>query len=312
MKNLLHTFTTLWRQAPLWRFCSIIGVGSLLLAAFFPTASLKQLVPWLPGTPPAISHTDNNTDAAAQGDNSPDATGNVPFRLQYPDLTASLQNTITLAGHIFPLPKGEWHPVLAAQITDSSPFSFLTLIRTDHGAITGMVIAQATQQAVPLLQVSSLTNACHDDRNYFNNAPPTSPTQDDCAALGLALLHGDILSSNPFINESIARLRATGFPVPPLLISAIWRHVESTADGKAQAGSMDVLIPPLDPTTHQMLAPTEAWRKDTLASHPIARNFISKARHWLPHWQTALRLGFNNRLDEASLPPQILQDPEAP
>ncbi|PHI97537.1 hypothetical protein BG621_01955 [Parasaccharibacter apium] len=249
MKTLLNAFIALWRQAPLWRCCFILGVGGILMAAFFPSPWVKKHAPWLPGhLPPHTSNAlqaansahDDSTEAESQSTNHP------PIHMQYPSMAEIVRDRVTLAGHTIPLPKGEWHPILSAQISNDSPFSFLALVRTQQGAITGLIIAQATQQPIPIDQTFAATNVCHDDRNYLNHSLPLLPAGEDCIGAGTVVLQGDDVSTNPLINQSINRLQALGVtPIPPLFLAVQWRHIAVTSNGQAQIALIDTLIPPL-------------------------------------------------------------------
>lgn len=315
MKRLFSAPYTLWHQAPLWRSCVIICIGSLAMTALFPTPFLKRQFPWLP----ALVLTDaTKTPLPSEADNSsilPNRAASPqhsPVQLQYPDLSESITGHVTLGKHTLLLPHGTWHPVLSAQINDNSPYSFLALIRTDQGAITGLIVVQATQQPIPLEQVASETDICHDDRNYMNSIFPTEQATEDCSALRLITLHGPTPSDSLFTNEAIARLRVMGFPMPPLFIAAQWRHIEATNDDRAQAGTMDLLIPPLDAQTHQLLAPPDSWTKEALSSNQAATTFVNRMRKWLPSWQKILQASFEDLLDDSELPNTALRDPMAP
>lgn len=316
MKRLLSASYTLWRQALLWRSCVVLCTVNLTMAAFFPTHFLKAQFPWLPG--PIFTDTDkapswNASNAPIPPDgNGPASPLHLPVQLHYPELSETITGHVTLGKHTLLLPHGTWHPVLSAQVNDTSPYSFLALIRTDQGAITGLLVVQATQQPIPLEQVSSETDICHDDRNYMNSIFPTEQATEDCSALRLITLHGPTPSDSLFTNEAIARLKVMGFPIPPLFIAAQWRHIEATNDSRAQAGTMDLLIPPLDTQTHQLLAPPDSWPKEVLPSNPTASAFINRMRKWLPRWQKILQAGFEDQLDDSELPENTLRDPMAP
>lgn len=312
MKTFFGTFFSLWKQAPLWRLCFIVGIGSLALAAFFPTPWLKRQAPWLPGTAPQAAHPSHEaapdeTAGHNEAENGP--AGPMPVHLQYPSMSEIVRDHVVLGGHTMPLPKGEWHPILSAQISSDSPLSFLALVRTHQGAVTGLVIAQATQQPISLERAGNVTSICHDDRNFLNHSLPVSPAGEDCIGSGTVVIQGSDVSTNPLINQSIARLQALGVtPIPPLFLAVQWRHVAATAEGQAQVGLVDTLIPPLDQQTHQMLAPISAWAKGTLNSYPEARNFLNQMRSWALEWQKALQLGFDNQPQGHA----ILRDPMTP
>ncbi len=313
MKTLFNACAALWKQAPLWRLCFILGVGGVAMAAFFPTTGLKHKMPWLPGeaphtgkTPHAGSH-DSDMDAQGGPDRGP--AGQMPIHLQYPSMSEIVKDHVTLGGHTMPLPRGEWHPILSAQISNDSPLSFLALVRTHQGAITGLIIAQATQQPISLDQAGNVTSICHDDRNFLNHSLPVSPAGEDCIGSGTVVIQGNDVSTNPLINQSIARLQALGVtPIPPLFLAIQWRHVAATPEGQAQVGLMDTLIPPLDQQTHQLLAPIPAWAKGTPTPYAEAKNFLNQMRSWALEWQKALQLGFDNQLQGHSIP----RDPLAP
>lgn len=311
MKTFFCTLISLWKQAPLWRFCFILGIGGLALAAFFPTPWLKKEAPWLPGH--ALSdakgpHTSaGNTDDKNSAENGP--TGPVPVHLQYPSMSEIVRDHIVLGGHTLPLPKGEWHPILAAQISDDSPLSFLALVRTYQGAVTGLIIAQATQQPVPPDRIGNATGVCHDDRNFLNHSIPVASSGEDCIGSGTVMIQGNDVSTNPLINQAIARLQALGVtPIPPLFLAVQWRHVTMAPDGQAQLGLMDTLIPPLDQQTHQLLAPLPAWGKGNLGPYPEARAFLAQMRDWALEWQKALQADFENQSQGFFVAP----DPQVP
>lgn len=309
MKHLLRTCISLWKQAPLWRLSFMIGLGGLVMAAFFPTPWLKKQAPWLPGMAPAATHAPHDSAHADGGpgnaDNAP--SGPMPVHLQYPSMSEIVRDRVILGGHTIPLPKGEWHPILSAQISNESPLSFLALVRTHQGAITGLIIAQATQQPIALDRAGNVTGICHDDRNFLNHSLPVSPAGEDCIGSGTVVIQGNDVSTNPLINQSIARLQALGVtPIPPLFLAVQWRHVATTTDGQAQVGLVDTLIPPLDQQTHQLLAPIPVWSRDALSPYPEARTFLTRMRSWALEWQKALQLGFGNQLQGHTPPPDPL------
>lgn len=308
MKTFFGTFVSLWKQAPLWRFCFILGIGGLALAAFFPTPWLKKQAPWLPGHALSDAKTPHTpTDDKDSPENGP--TKQAHFNLQYPSMSEIVRDHVVLGGHTFPLPKGEWHPILSAQISNDSPLSFLALVRTYQGAITGLIIAQATQQPISPDRIGNATGVCHDDRNFLNHSLPATPSGEDCIGSGTVVIQGDDVSTNPLINQSIARLQALGVtPIPPLFLAVQWRHVTVTPDGQAQLGLMDTLIPPLDRQTHQLLAPLPAWAKGALNPYPEARTFLSQMHSWALEWQKALQSSFENRSQGLSIAP----DPQVP
>ncbi|MCX5616243.1 hypothetical protein NQF87_04550 [Bombella sp. TMW 2.2559] len=307
MKTFFGTVFSLWKQAPLWRLCFIMGIGSMILAAFFPTPWLKQQAPWLPGTAPQTTHpshgaaSDETSTGHSEAETGP--AGQMPVHLQYPSMSEVVRNHVVLGGHTIPLPRGEWHPILSAQISSDSPLSFLALVRTHQGAVTGLIIAQATQQPIPLDRAGNATSICHDDRNFLNHSLPLSPAGEDCIGSGTVVIQGSDVSTNPLINQSIARLQALGVtPIPPLFLAVQWRHVAATADGQAQVGLVDTLIPPLDSQTHQLLAPIPVWGKSIPDTYPEARTFLNQMRSWAPEWQKALQLGFDNQLQGHAIP----------
>lgn len=301
MSSLIH----LWRRAILWRSCLLIGVASLALTVFFPTPTLKKIAPWLPGkappliTPPKAAHPSSSDDDHDSG------------KVAYLDINQSVSDHVPLAGRTFPLPEGEWHPVLAAQTNDHAAFSFLALIRTDHGAVTGFITLQANQNPVPVALVDNLLTPCHDDRNY-TNINQEGPGIADCVYVANAILEKGMVSNNPLISEAVAHVRQLGFPLSPLMIVTGWRHIVANKDGLAHTATEDVLLAPLDRDTHQMLAPPDVWSKDTLSANPAAEAFINGILHWAPYWQKALQQALADPASLEFLPVEATRDPAAP
>lgn len=296
----MSAFGQLWKRAPLWRTCLLLGTAGMAMAAFFPTPFLKKRFPWLPGTA---------TSLAVKPEAGPDAQNDLSVRVGYPDIRETVQGSLSLAGHTLALPAGEWHPVLNAQAGGpTGPYSFIALIRTSHGAITGLLTAKATQQPIPLGITESLMTPCHDDRNYASHSANTSQKL-SCSFLASAALMQETVSLDPFITETVSRVRALGFPLPPLMILDSWRRLTisppaeppsggQTAKAQApqpfmtQAVAVDLLLAPLAPRTNQLLAPPQDWLPDALPHHAAARDFVARVKRWTPQWEKRLEQGF--------------------
>lgn len=304
MTSLYH----LWHRAGLWRACLIISVLSSTMAVFLPTASLKHLAPWLPGKAPPLLTPPKDTTHPHPPEGGGDTEGG---KVAYLDPSQSVSDRAPLAGHVFPLPEGQWHPVLAAQTNDRAAFSFLALIRTDHGAVTGFITLQTNQNPVPAELVESLLTPCHDDRNY-TNLNQEAPDMADCVYVANAVLEKGMVSNNPLIAEAVAHVQQLGFPLPPLMIVTGWRHISAAKNGLAQTATEDVLLSPLDRETHQMLAPPDVWSKETITANPVAEEFINKVLHWTPYWQKGLLQAFIDPKSIEFLPVEATRDPMAP
>lgn len=301
----MNSFIHLWQRAILWRSCLLIGVAALALTIFFPTPTLKKVAPWLPGKAPPLM-TPPKPSQQAPSDMEHDGG-----KVAYLDLSQSVSDHVPLAGHTFPLPEGQWHPILAAQTNDRAAFSFLSLIRTDRGAVTGFITLQANQNPVPVALVDSLLTPCHDDRNY-TNLNQEAPGLADCAYVANAVLEKGMVSNNPLISEAVARVQQLGFPLPPLMIVTGWRHIAAAQNGLAQTATEDVLLAPLDRDTHQMLAPPDVWSKDTLSTNSAAEGFMNRILHWVPYWQKALQQSLADPSAVDFLPVEATRDPAAP
>lgn len=300
----MSAFARLWKRAALWRICLVLGVGGTAMTIFFPTSSIKKYAPWLPGKAPTpLSY---QSDPSSHSDDTHQTMG----RLGFPDTNNVVTDHTSLAGYTLPLPAGQWHPVLTAQTVDDIPFSFIAFIRTDQGAVTGFITAQATQQPIPQALAENLLTPCHDDRNYISYNNETQKTI-DCSFLANAVLGQDTVSLNPFIAEAISRVRQLGFPVPPLMITAGWRHLKATSSHQVNAIAVDTLVAPLSPDTHQMLAPFPTWTKENYKHDPEASRFIAESLKWLPKWQAILQAGVNNTSVE-DLSSSDFTDPAAP
>ncbi|MXV43853.1 hypothetical protein GS501_02145 [Saccharibacter sp. 17.LH.SD] len=301
----MSAFGKLWKRAPLWRTCLVIGIGGIGMACFFPTPSIKHYAPWLPGSPQKFSDTPPPNTSPSDG-------APTPFtHVELPDLNATIQNHISLAGHTLPLPKGEWHPVLKAQAMSDIPYSLIALMRTDHGAVTGFIIAQAVQQPLPQISPDEMLTPCHDDRNYLTKLQIT-PSNVDCIFLGNVILPQSNMPAISFAEAALKHTQTSGFPLPPFMINADWIHANLIAPNQWTAVEEETFIAPLDPDTHQLLAPLGSWSKETLSRHPAAQNFISASRQWLPLWQKALQQTYDNTLPSGSLSSAALKDPAAP
>lgn len=279
-------FPPLWRRAPLWSFSFLFAVLCLSLSVFYPTPWLKKRFPWLPGE----DHFVSGTALPGQNSHEPDQG-----QLLLPDMQASYTDQVAIAGHILPLPKGEWHPVAQAQKEAPDSVNFIALVRIEHSLVTGLITAQFSGQSLPPILADNLLNPCHDDRNYLSSIR-NSPGQVNCTFLATALMANDVVSLNPFIHAAITRIREAGLLLPPLMITVGWRHIAPLPGGQVTGATVDILLAPMEKGTTRLLAPIDHWDKEVLSKDRNAMNFINKAKDWLPLWGNLLTEGYNNTL----------------
>lgn len=201
----MGTLRTLWQRAPWWRFFLLLGMLCLGLTIFYPTHWLKQRLPWLPGQ----DHFTRMPVSSRQEENH-----NGQGQILLPDMQASFSDHIPLAGHLLPLPEGQWHPILQTSEDGPDAVTFIALARFDHSVVTGLITAQFSQQALPPILADNMLNPCHDDRNYLSSIR-NAPGQVNCTFLANALMADDIVSLNPFIHTAISRIREAGLLLPP-------------------------------------------------------------------------------------------------
>ncbi|UMM64390.1 hypothetical protein [Aristophania vespae] len=283
----MHNCLSLWKRAALWRLSLVLSILCFILAAYFPTDSLKKTFPWLPGQEHFTQQHSFQSKDQSHGD--------AREQLSLPDMQKSFKGSITLAGHTLPLPHGEWHPVVMAQSEEENGANFIALIRLDHSVVTGFITAQLSQKALPPILADDIMTPCHDDRNYFTTNKNV-PGQINCSFLANAVMAEDVVSLNPFVHAAISRIRDAGLLIPPLMITAGWRHVSPLPSGQITGAIVDVLLSPLEQGTPRLLAPLSHWDKKVLNKDPAALNFINKAKEWLPLWSNLLAEGYNNVL----------------
>lgn len=307
----MSSLFALWKRAPLWRFCLVTGTLALVLGVLFPAPRLRGYFPWLPmgfsvdspGTMQNSGQTGSHLATTAS------STEEKP-QILYPDIDTTLEHYTILAGHQIPLPAGQWHPVLTASTNEHFPISFIALARASHHILTGLVIAETNLVPTPASLASTITQPCHDDRNTVIERHESAETA-ECILLEPALLNGLAVNDDNFINDSLARLRISGFIVPPFMIAASWRHLEImpkegvTPDQEPRAGFaiVDTLIPPLSTPVRQgqirILAPLDSWQGGVRDRNPEVASFMKNMVDWLHNWLEILQQGYHHNLPDA-------------
>ncbi|QDH16551.1 hypothetical protein [Swingsia samuiensis] len=299
----MTAFSRLWKRAPIWRACLIGAIATTGMAAFFPTEGLKKALPWLPGSSHSLSF-----------QTAPNPNNDNQTEVLEPDPTIFVHDHISIAGRIVPLPEGNWHPILSARLPPNEALSSQALVRTENGSVSGIIIVTATQEPISADNINYLDAACHDNRNYITLFAPQTDQSEECSFLATALMVDHPISPDPFIKTTFNRLNTLGFPVPSFFITATWGHATlQQGSPNAQFETVQMFMPPLDKTSHQLLAPLSNWANNSLHSYPEASLFMTHAKKWLPLWAHLLQDGFNGHLSTQDLKNSSAgQDPAAP
>lgn len=316
----MTAFRRLWKRAPLWRTAFVVGLASAGLTAFFPTSTLKQLAPWLPGASPLAPAA--SPDAVPPGDA---ASGNTPGpgtasvgdnQIGLPNPTLTVHGSITIAGHTMPLPLGDWHPILTGRDGPRGEVSQQFFARTSHGVVTGITFVEATQIPIPNDAIADPEAPCHDDRSSLVRLAhiPTSsgPPALECLSTEATTITQSFIANTPFGAQGLERLRTLAFPVPPLAVMVIWSHI-IPVPGTSTVRFTAVLtaLAPIDPLSTQLIAPMESWDKNRIKSSPIANDFMTRTNRWALLWGALLRRAVEDQLKAGDLSGLARQDPSA-
>ncbi|QCE32358.1 hypothetical protein FAI41_01460 [Acetobacteraceae bacterium] len=215
----------LWKRATLWRWSVIFGFFFLCLSLIFPSALIRKAFPFLNAHYPQHPLPENPQPQQAP----PQQASPTFFHMDAPDPARFVFGSLQFAGRNFPLPKGNWHPILTASNND---LSFLSLLREKEGKVTGFLTIIATQHPIPSFFIPRLEEAnakCHDDRVAASwHAPTYRNIIANCAFLEpISPLNDPSLASDPFLGNSLNRATtALAFEFPTMMFSREWLRVQ--------------------------------------------------------------------------------------
>lgn len=132
-------------------------------------------------------------------------------------------------------------------------------VRSAQGIVTGLIIAQATTQSLPIAAMSMIEAQCHSSFNFMNEAAPQDGNRSECwmttpirVVNNLFLTSNEplqtLLSDQMYIPPAVQRLTIMGFDLPPILVDAGWNLVEKSKSGTG----VDFM------SVHTLLSPAEA------------------------------------------------------
>ncbi|MBB3883034.1 hypothetical protein [Acetobacter oeni] len=316
----------LWHRAPLWRFAlfgliffsavTVLYPAQWLLHAFPPFARLTHKVdhmlgrdvPPAAGTPgeTASGETGEATPPAGPGDtNAPAGTGMAAA----PPIDSELQDILPFAGRQLPLPAGVWHPVVTTQDGPHGELTSNVLVRTDRGVVTGVIIARATTASVPPDGVGEIEAPCHDDRDYMRRVLPSASHSTQCVATYSTITVSDNVSGSATINWAFKRLHVLGFPMPPVLVSALWSHIVQAPDNGINFQTVEIALSPADPGTAKLSTSLDDWSKQGTGRSPFTSHFVSAVNEWISGWAPTLLQGYDGALKPVSGPRPGSADP---
>lgn len=252
-----------------------------------------------PAAPDASSDSAPATPPADGAPDSPQQTAGGP-QLAAPPITSDLSGAIPFAGRILPLPAGTWHPVLTTQSGPHGELLSNVLVRAEGGIVTGVVIARASTQSLPVSTVDAMNNGCHDDRNYVSKIVPSASKVMECWFTSHVQIEGQPLSDSVDIQTAFNRLHVLGFPIPYVMLVATWNYAEAATDRGANIENVTILLSPARKGTMDLPAPPERWLKQELPQNPGAQHFVNAANGWMDGWTAMLRRGFHGDITAGS------------
>ncbi|NHO32458.1 hypothetical protein [Acetobacter fallax] len=314
----------LWRRAPLWRlalfgmvFFSAITVfypAPWLLRVFPPFSRLTHKVDHMLGrdAPPAAgsdetaaSETGQAPPPAPAGGNASQGTGMAAA----PPIDSELTDILPFAGRQLPLPAGTWHPVVTTQDGPHGELTSNVLVRTDKGVVTGVIIARATTASVPPDGVGEIEAPCHDDRDYMRRVLGSTAHSSQCVATYSTLTISDNVSGSATINWAFKRLHVLGFPMPPVLVSALWSHIVQAQDGGVNFQTVEIALSPADPGSAKLSTSLDDWSKQGVGRSAFTARFVGAVNEWIIAWAPTLLQGYDGALKPASSPRPGSEDP---
>ena len=318
----MAAFPGLWQRAPRGRTALITTGVCGVFSVLFPAPWLVNRLPYYGTLTSKVGHIMGRS--APGTDAQPDGGDEGRRMVSQPPMDAQFEGVIPFAGRQLPLPAGKWHPVLNYQ-DDVEHGEVLTsiFVRSEQGAVTGFIIAQATTQSLPASATEQLEAQCHSTFNFTVGDLPQDGNRTECWMTSPIKVVNNLfitsnqalqgmLSSPLFIPPALQRLGMMGFQLPPVLVDAAWTRIEKSKSGKGvDFATIHTLISPALPGPKAVVpgAP-ENWSHGGMADAPVVADFVGRTDTWLKGWLPYLRKSYKGEVDSsAPLPQAATTDP---
>lgn len=318
----MSAFTRLWQRAPLWRTALITTGVCGVFSVLFPAPWLVNRLPYYGTLTSKVGHMMGRSAPGTEA--QPDGGDEGRRMVSQPPMDAQFEGVIPFAGRQLPLPAGKWHPVLNYQ-DDVEHGEVLTsiFVRSEQGAVTGFIIAQATTQSLPASATEQLEAQCHSTFNFTVGDLPQDGNRTECWMTSPIKVVNNLfitsnqalqgmLSSPLFIPPALQRLGMMGFQLPPVLVDAAWTRIEKSKSGKGvDFATIHTLISPALPGPKAVVPGSpENWSHGGMADAPVVADFVGRTDTWLKGWLPYLRKSYKGELDSsAPLPQAVATDP---
>lgn len=307
----MSAVSRLWRRAPLWRLCVTGAVVFSAVTVIWPAPWMVRLCPPFAALTHKVDHLLHRSSPSSSapeqdaGTGAPSEAGPAPADggndiAATPSIETELRDLLPFAGRKLPLPAGVWHPVLTTQEGPHGELISNVLVRTDRGVVTGVIIARGTTASVPAEGAGQLDEPCHDDRNFMRQSLPSPAHSSQCIATSASVTSTDAVSSSAAINWAFKRLHVLGFPMPPLLVTAIWSHIVAAPDGGINFETVEYAFSPAQPGTAHLATSLDDWTKEGLGHSPFSSRFVDAVNSWITGWAPVLMNGYNGNLSPFS------------
>lgn len=317
----MTAFTRLWHRAPLWRTALITAGVCGTLSVLFPAPWLTSR---LPGYGALSSKVRHMLPSAMGGTEASDALHPEEGQrtVSIPPMDAQFEGSVAFAGRQLPLPAGKWHPIVNFQDDVAHGEVLTTLyVRSAQGIVTGLIIAQATTQSLPVAAMQMVEAECHSTFNFMNEAAPQDGNRTECwmttpirVVNNLFLTSNEalqaLLSDQMYIPPAVQRLTMMGFDLPPILVDAGWNLVEKSKSGTGvDFMSVHTLLSPAEAGGRRVPGAPENWSRAGMADSGAVTDFVQRANGWLRGWVPTLQRGFDSKLTPNTTPPTDAMDP---
>ncbi|MFT8507627.1 hypothetical protein [Acetobacter sp.] len=317
----MTAFTRLWHRAPLWRAALITAGVCGTLSVLFPAPWLTSSVPGYGALSSRIRHMLPSSLGGTEASDAlhPDEDQRT---VSIPPMDAQFEGSVVFAGRQLPLPAGKWHPVVNFQDDVAHGEVLTTLyVRSAQGIVTGLIIAQATTQSLPLAAMTMIQAQCHSSFNFMNEAAPQDGNRSICwmttpirVVNNLFLTSNEplqaLLSDQMYIPPAVQRLTIMGFDLPPILVDAGWNLVEKSKSGTGvDFMSVHTLLSPAGAGTRRVPGEPENWSRAGMTDSAAGTDFVQRTNGWLRGGGPTLQRGFENKLTPNAPPPAEAMDP---
>ncbi|MBO1324693.1 hypothetical protein K2X14_05950 [Acetobacter sp. TBRC 12305] len=330
----MSAFTRLWHRAPLWRAALFTAGVCGILTVMFPAPWLASRLPAYGSLGGKIRHmigADSTGSDKTDNEDSSNALHPDEDRrtVSAPPMDAQFEGTIPFAGRQLPLPAGKWHPLLNYQ-DDVAHGEILTslYVRSEQGIVTGLLIAQATTQSLPLGDTQLVQDECHSTFNFMSESLPADGASTECWMTSpIRVVNNVFLTSNQalqaligsplFIPPAVQRLTMMGFDLPSVLVDAAWNRIEKSKSVQGKPGSdhrvdflsVHALISPADIGSRAVPGAPENWSRAGMSDSLAVSDFVHRTNDWLRGWTPYLRQGFAGTLPSTPTPGNASADP---